>query len=628
MGRAFAEDFADLSLSALEQLAASKEQELQTLARYNYREGVGARSYGVSHSRNAKRPLQVTIPLRREAMIDQVTLVPSLWKDPSRGIRSEGFPRTFRVIVGTEENEHVVAAYDDEAYLAPRVAPLRIQFPPTLASWVRIEVDQLSANIGEKSYSFQLSEALVFSGAENIALHQLQGAKGRLPYLTDGFTPFLMDAAEGVLSKRNIFRPQEETGPFYLNLDLGEQKRIDQVNIHTENVTAALAIPKRNLDIEPTPRHIQLLASTTPNFHDAIMLYEKRVTTADDIGHIYQCPFAPTEARYLRLVILDPRPIVTLQNLAPYIAYGEIEVLSAGKSVGQGAEVIASTNLSSHPDHLTGLTDGKNYYGEILPMREWMNQLSRRHILEYELRLLQEELAIRYSQQKGLIRLWITLAVIALIGGSIAAVVMARNYHRKVRQMRERMAADLHDELGANLHAIGLLSDMAEESSEKPQELMDLLERVGEISRRSSLAVQRMSIMQESSEHFMGLESEMRRATERILTQATYDFSLTGTEHLDHLPERLYIDLYLFYKECLINICRHAQATEVTTRLQVTSRDLTLVVSDNGQGIPPEHLRPLPRSLKRRSDLLRAKVSVDSPEEGGTTIILKLKNRQ
>jgi len=628
VGWAIEVDFEEMPLSSLEQLAEESKQELQTLARYNFREGVGARAYSSEHYREPDHGHKLTIPLSKEEKIDQIILVPSLWKDPSRGIRSEGFPLSFRVVVGTETHEQEVSNFRESPHIYPRVAPLQINFSPVNAAWIRIEVQQMSANIGESYYSFQLSEVLVFSGDENVALHQMQGAKDRLPFLTDGFTPYLMDAAEGRLSRRNIFWTQEGADPYHLTLDLREPKRIDQVNLHTENVTAALAIPKRNLDIEPTPRHVQLFASSSPDFLDSVMLYEKRVKSADDIGHIYQCRFLPTEARYLRVVIVDPRPIVTLQkNYAPYIAYGEIEVLSEGESVGKGALVTTSDNLKYAPVCLSGLTNGKNYYGDILSMRDWMNQLSRRHDLEYQLRLLQNELAIRYKRQKGFVRLWIGLALIALLGGGGVTIILARNYRRKVNQMRERMAADLHDELGANLHAIGLLSDMAQDSRESPEELSDLLGRVGEISRRSGLAVQRMSVMQESRENFTDLESEMRRATERILTQARSDFSLSGAVYLQQLPERLYIDLYLFYKECLINICRHAQATEVITRLHATTHEITLEVSDNGNGIANHIVGTLPRSLKRRAHLLKAKVSVESNDQKGTSVTLKLKNR-
>ena len=36
---------------------------------------------------------------------------------------------------------------------------------------------------------------------------------------------------------------------------------------------------------------------------------------------------------------------------------------------------------------------------------------------------------------------------------------------RQMSRLRQRLAADLHDQVGANLHAIGLLSDIAREEA-------------------------------------------------------------------------------------------------------------------------------------------------------------------
>jgi signal transduction histidine kinase len=46
---------------------------------------------------------------------------------------------------------------------------------------------------------------------------------------------------------------------------------------------------------------------------------------------------------------------------------------------------------------------------------------------------------------------------------------------RVIDETRKRIAADLHDELGADLHAIGLLSDLALSARAAPERLGDLL---------------------------------------------------------------------------------------------------------------------------------------------------------
>ena len=58
--------------------------------------------------------------------------------------------------------------------------------------------------------------------------------------------------------------------------------------------------------------------------------------------------------------------------------------------------------------------------------------------------------------------------------------------------MRERFAADLHDELGANIHTIGLLGDLARDT-DSPEERQELLERSRFFTERSGNAIRNWS---------------------------------------------------------------------------------------------------------------------------------------
>ena len=70
------------------------------------------------------------------------------------------------------------------------------------------------------------------------------------------------------------------------------------------------------------------------------------------------------------------------------------------------------------------------------------------------------------------------------------------------------------------------------------------------------------------------------------------------------------IDLFLFYKECLINIIRHSGSTHAETSLKTEDPNLHLQVSDNGRGFPESAKSKVPTSLRRRAKLLGAKVTV------------------
>jgi signal transduction histidine kinase len=200
---------------------------------------------------------------------------------------------------------------------------------------------------------------------------------------------------------------------------------------------------------------------------------------------------------------------------------------------------------------------------------------------------------------------------------------------RKLAQLKERFAADLHDELGANLHTIGLLSELTRKKMDtSPEEAARLLQRIDAATRRSGIAVQHVTELQSANGLYTNLENEMQQAAERILINVAHELRIEGGTVLARLKPRTQIDLFLFYKECLINISRHAHATHARTHLQADERQITLRVTDNGSGLPDGGELQAPGSLKRRAKLLGAKVSVTAADDGGSCIALTFNLRK
>ena len=119
----------------------------------------------------------------------------------------------------------------------------------------------------------------------------------------------------------------------------------------------------------------------------------------------------------------------------------------------------------------------------------------------------------------------------------------------------------------------------------------------------------------------------MQKAAERIGSNFKHDFSVEGEQWADRIKPRIRIDLFLFYKESLVNICRHSGATRISTHLKVAPKEIHLSITDNGKGLPDTNKNSIPASLKRRARLMRARASTNTPVEGGTCINLLLRRR-
>ncbi|MDP4625272.1 MAG: ATP-binding protein [Akkermansiaceae bacterium] len=566
-------------------------------------------------------------------LIDQIILVPVIVRDSHNGNQSDGFPQEFKILAGNADDSEgiTIAEYSAADHLTPRVAPLVISFDPVEASWVRIEAKPIPSKTWGDRSAVQLSELLVFSGEENVALRcpvkVSSSERDWVRYstfpaaLVDGLMPYLMDAAEG--EKGEPFIVFYGSGRTYkLSVDLGKSIPLSGIYLHSADIREN--IPRIYHADYAMPRHMKVEGASQADFSDARTLVDFQRETIYQAGPMVMLPFPETDCRYVRLSVLEGYQAPEATGSHRCTGFAEIELLSKGTNVALGKIFESELNIRNTQGELPNLTDGLDHYGEILPIRTWLNQLALRHDLEYERPLIVAELGKRYSIQKAQLRIMYWIA--AILGAGIVLIILIDRILRlrQVARLKQRFAADLHDELGANLHSIGLISDVAQDAETK-DEWQTLSARIRELTERTGTAVRHCTNMLESKNLYFGLVGDMRRAAERITTNATHDINIEGEEHLQKLKARLRVDLFLFYRECLINICRHSGATHIETHLVAEKQRIVLTVTDNGTGLPADFGEKLPLALERRAKLLRGKLTITSPPSGGTSVHLKIR---
>jgi signal transduction histidine kinase len=412
--------------------------------------------------------------------------------------------------------------------------------------------------------------------------------------------------------------------PFLFSMDLGEPLPLNRIHLHAADRQET--VPHLQHADYALPKHMMVEGANKPDFSDAVILTEYKRTTIYDACSIIPLQFPETTCRYVRLRFVDAYKAPEASDQHRCIGFTEIELFSEGKNVAQNKlfQQIGKLNFTAGVPE--ALTDGRNHYGIILPMKTWLTELALRHDLEVERPIIASELNKRYALQKTNLKRMTWLASL-LTAGIILFIWIERYFHRKqVRHIKERFAADLHDEIGANLHTIGLLSDMADEVTASPEKLSDYLHRIRAVTERSGCAVRHVTELNEAEELFTGLKADMQRAAERVVDKLEHDLVFEGEEYLQKIKLRTRVDLFLFYKECLINICRHSGATQLSTHLVINPPSISLSITDNGHGLPDSMKNGIPKSLIRRARLLKAKVSVNNPPAGGTQINLTLRS--
>ena len=623
----------DASLSQLEQRAADIDAELNQLAHYSLRSGVGSIGYRSAAHLEPEHTEWVQIQLEADTPIDQIVLVPTIWRDTKSGFKADGFPLQFRIIAGTAHDPEgsVIASFNEDSHILPRIAPLLIQ-AATTASWVRVEASILSSRQFDGIYNLELSEIMIFNGPENVALHQpvtissmgySESGARKKAFLVDGFMPYMMDAGRGEGTIAFLGMASSDAQPS-ISIDLERVHALNRIQLHAIDFNDT--IPQATPAGYGQPVRLLVEGAQKADFSDAVPLTEYRRESIYDVGPILTQRLPETRCRFVRLTSLEPYIFDEDNEYQAQMGFAEIELFSDGQNVALHKPA-TDLMLDDSWRSLAALTDGNNLYGQILPVRQWVEELARRHDLENERPLVAAELNRRYARQKILLQGFIWLTALLVVGIGFIILIERMRHMRHAVRIKERFAADLHDELGANLHTIGLLSDLSKELIHSPDKLSKLLDRIRIFTDRSGTAARYCTNMLEAKGICEDLVDEMQRSSRRLLTDLDYKIAFSGEDLLHSLRPRTRIDIFLFFKECLVNILRHSGATKVSILLVATKKNICLTVTDNGHGIDSSQDQ-VPASIRRRARLLRSRVVAEHPTEGGTRISLTVKPRK
>lgn len=225
----------------------------------------------------------------------------------------------------------------------------------------------------------------------------------------------------------------------------------------------------------------------------------------------------------------------------------------------------------------------------------------------------------------------------AVLGTALLVSISAFSKRRKseqkhVEQIRQRIAADLHDDIGSNLGSLSLIARSARKDLirlDGPEEIAHDLSEMENIARECSLAMRDIVWMWERSNDSVGdLIERMRQTANRMLREMRFSLDCQSCEIDAHLSLEAKRHLFLFFKEALHNIMKHSHADQVSVKVWNEDDQLAIEILDNGDGIAatPGADRPGVRKLQDRARTLHGLFRVKSNKEYGTRIQLFIKH--
>jgi len=223
-------------------------------------------------------------------------------------------------------------------------------------------------------------------------------------------------------------------------------------------------------------------------------------------------------------------------------------------------------------------------------------------------------------------RWWaLTTAAIVLAACVYALHVYRVNHLIMVERVRSRLATDLHDDLGAGLAEISILSELAKRRKQDAAVLDQLGHRARSL--RASLS-DIVWAVDPRCDRLSDVVDRMRDTAYRLLEseECSVQFSAPTREVLQaiEVPSELRRHLLLFFKEAVTNVAKHARASMVWLKISALDGVLTVQVRDNGIGINPNAPNSGygMNSFRSRAGEMGASFEMDSAPGAGTSVQL------
>ena len=573
--------------------------------------------------------LWVEVALPRTMLVDTVVLVPPLAKGASGVVPGYGFPTRFRI-----------DAFDDHDAPGPVLDATTQDFPnpgchPVIASFPSRPVKRvrLTATVPwqlDGPPVLALAEMLILAGERNVALGATVTSTSarELPVswsrrnLVDMVTPLGLPVAPG------------EPGPAGFHSAVAAQADV----VKSVTLTLPAIVPLDDVWLVPVrhrevplwfdygfPVRFKIESATTPDFSDAHPIYATTAKFPSPPGmNLLRFAAHQIPARYLRVTATQ-----LWERREDFVfALAEVQVISDGRNVALGARVEATDSLPGDDAWSTAaLTDGRTETGPLLSLPAWFAQLQQRRLLE------QERAQLMDTRTRLVERAQHTLvngSIFTALGISFLSAALLwrqrRTRRRDAERLHEKLARDLHDEIGSNLGSIRLICSFASQPDITPEamraDLIDI-ERVAAESADSMRDMVQLISPRRTADSHDWLEV-LHALTERLLRGHTLDCALPAAPLLRAPDLETRRELYLFCKEVLHNIARHAQATRVRFHLTPTAEGLRVEIRDNGIGFDPQQAGTGNglSNLRARAHAMHATLHLQSQPGHGTTVQL------
>jgi signal transduction histidine kinase/ligand-binding sensor domain-containing protein len=223
---------------------------------------------------------------------------------------------------------------------------------------------------------------------------------------------------------------------------------------------------------------------------------------------------------------------------------------------------------------------------------------------------------------------WFRFAIVFVIVTAVYALYRFRLQQiLKLQSIRNKIAHDLHDNIGSTLNSISIYSEVAQQKSKEKIPELDL---IGESSRKVIDAMSDIVwTINPENDSFEKIIFRMRSHTHLMMKAKNIEYTFKADEKLNELilPMQTRKNFYLIFKEAINNLLKYSQAKRASISLTQEYNQIYLLIRDDGIGFD---IKNPPRgnglnSMKHRAAEINAALKIDSEINRGTSVELNLK---
>ena len=199
-----------------------------------------------------------------------------------------------------------------------------------------------------------------------------------------------------------------------------------------------------------------------------------------------------------------------------------------------------------------------------------------------------------------------------------------------VERIRNKVARDLHDDVGSTLSTINILSSMA-----KTKLLTDPVKTSEYISKITNNSQQMMEAMDDivwsikpDNDNMQKIVARMREYASSILEPKDIDIEFKIDNRIFDLKLNMETrrDVFLVFKEAVNNSAKYSHCTKVDIKITTENKKLLVNIIDNGTGFDiqtADYGNGL-GNMEKRAETLNGSIRIESKESIGTEISLTI----